>query len=118
MGIEELRACEYWTEREGRAAVALWRKSGMPLGSWARSVGLTASRVAYWRGLSARRPSSGATKKAAALAVTLAPVSIVGAAPHGALTIELRSGRAIRVEGDFDDATLARVIAIAERVSC
>lgn len=116
MGIEELRACAYWTEREGRAAVALWRKSGMPLGTWARSVGLTVSRVAYWRGLGSRRPAP--TTSAAALAVTLTPVTVVGSAPRGLLTIELRSGRAIKVEGDVDDAVLARVITVAERAPC
>lgn len=116
MGIEELRACEYWTEREGRAAVELWRRSGMPLQTWARSVGLTASRVAYWRGLGSRRPAG--TTTAAALAVTLAPVTVVGSVPRGVLTIELRSGRAIKVEGDVDDTVLARVITIAERAPC
>jgi len=117
MDIETLRACEYWTEREGRAAVALWRKSGMAPGPWARSVGLSASRLAYWRKRAERR-SEARSSTAAALAITLAPVSVVEATSRGAITIELRSGRAIRIEGDFDDATLTRVIAIAERAPC
>lgn len=107
MGIEELRASAYWTEREGRAAIALWKRSGESLARWARSSGLSRSRIAYWaERLGGAPPSSSA--------ITLAPVTVISA-PRGALTIELRSGRAVRVEGDFDDATLARVIGIAER---
>lgn len=104
MGIEELRASAYWTEREGRAAVALWRRSGEPMASWARRTGLSGSRLSYW----ARRSAGAGT------GIALAPVTVV-ATPTGALVIELRSGRAVRVEGAFDDDTLARVIAIAER---
>jgi hypothetical protein len=106
MGIEELRASGYWTEREGRAAVALWKRSGETLATWARSNGLSRTRLSYWTSrLEQRSPS-----------LTLAPVAVLAAsAARGALTIELRSGRAVRVEGEFDDAALARVIAIAER---
>ncbi len=123
MGIEELRACEYWTAREGRAAVGLWRKSGLPLRTWARAVDLRASRVAYWHkrlGAPRRRPSTPeSATSATALALTLAPVAVLGTErPRGRLTLELRSGRAIRIEGELDEATLARVIAIAEHAPC
>lgn len=108
MNIEQLRACTYWTDREGRAAVALWRQSGEPLSKWARSVGLLRTRLAYW----ARRiPVRGARPSR----VALVPVSVVSSAPRGSLTIELRSGRAVRIDGEVDDAVLARVIAVLER---
>jgi hypothetical protein len=107
MGIEELRACAYWTEREGRAAIGLWRRSGKPLAAWARSVGLSRSRLAYWSARLEAPPSSSV--------VALAPVAVVTASARGAITIELRSGRAVHIEGAFEDETLARVIAIAER---
>lgn len=107
MGIEELRACAYWTEREGRAAVGLWRRSGKPLAAWARSVGLSRSRLGYWSARLSASPSSSV--------VALAPVAVVSSPARGSITIELRSGRAIQVEGAFDDEVLARVIAIAER---
>lgn len=48
--------------------------------------------------------------------MTLAPVTVIDRRPR-AIVIELLCGRAVRVEGDFDDALLARVIAAAER-SC
>ncbi len=117
MDIEALRACEYWTEREGRAALALWRRSKMELAPWARSVGLSASRLSYWRKRS-ESPSSERSATADAIAITLAPVTVLAATSRGTITLELRSGRAVRIEGDFDDATLTRVIAIAERAPC
>lgn len=112
MGIEELRACAYWTESEGRAAIALWRRSGEPRATFARRSGLGRTRLDYW----SRRV--GPEGERAAAAITLAPVTVLPSPTRGAITIELRSGRAVRVEGDFDDATLARVIAIAEREGC
>src|SRR5437879_223444 len=101
MGNEELRASGYWTEREGRAAVALWKRSGETLAAWARSSGLSRSRLSYWASRIEQPTSS---------PLTLAPVAVLAtSAARGALTIELRSGRAVRVEGEFDDAALARV---------
>ena len=108
MGINELRVCGYWGEREGRAAVALWRRSGEPLATFARRAGFARSRLSYW----ARRIASAA-------APSFAPVTILAAAARSsAISIELRSGRIVRVEGDVDDATLERVILVAERAGC
>lgn len=111
MDIDALRACEYWTEREGRAAVALWRSSGLSAKAFARSVGLAPARLAYWR---CRVEAAAGTMTVAPM--TLAPVTVIDRRPR-AIVIELLCGRAVRVEGDFDDALLARVIAAAER-SC
>jgi len=112
MGIDDLRHSRYWTKREGRAALSLWRASGEPLATFAHGAGLSRTRLEYWaKQLGTRRPS-------AAIDVKLAPVTIVAPAPRGAITIELRSGRVVRIEGDVDDALLARVIVIAERAGC
>jgi hypothetical protein len=108
MDIDQLRETPYWTDREGRAAVALWRRSGEPLASWARSVGLARTRLAYWVQRIGARPVGSS--------IALAPVAVMSAAPRSSLTVELRSGRAVRIDGDVDDLVLARVIAVAERV--
>ena len=109
MGIEELCANAYWTDLEGRAAIALWRRSGEPLAKFARGAGLSRSRLAYWRERLSSSPQTDETP------ITFAPVTVLPSASRGALVVELRSGRAVRIEGEFDDASLARVIAIAER---
>ena len=110
MGINELRACRYWGEREGRAALALWKRSSEPLAVFARRIGIERSRLAYW----AQR-----TGDARSVTPAFAPVAILAAAgARGVLSVELRSGRVIRIEGEFDDALLERVIVIAERAGC
>ena len=106
MDIEDLRACAYWTEREGRAALSLWRRSGLSLTKFTHRERLSRTRLAYWRSR-LRSASSPPT-------LTLAPVTVI-ASRRGVIVIELLSGRVVRVEGDVDDAVLARVIAVAER---
>ena len=104
MDIEDLRACAYWTEHEGRAALSLWRRSRLSLTKFTHRERLSRTRLAYWR---SRLDSTSPT-------LTLAPVTVIASRP-GVIVIELLSGRVVRVEGDVDDAVLARVIAIAER---
>jgi hypothetical protein len=108
MDITELRARGYWGEAEGRAAVALWRRSGKPLATFARRAGLARSRLTYW----ARRVGDVA-------APSFVPVTILASsAKRGSISVELRSGRIVRVDGDVDDVMLERVILIAERAGC
>ncbi len=108
MDIEDLKRSSYWSEREGRRAIELWRASGLPLLEFATRTGLRRQRLEYWR----KRVSS-PSRPAAATALALAPVTVLTST--SAITIELRSGRAVRLEGDFVDDVLERVIAIAER---
>ena len=107
MGIEDICASRYWSEEEGRQAVALWRKSGEPLAAFAARTGLRRSRLRYW----AERCDS-----ATSTGVVLAPVTVLPARPVGSsISIELLSGRVIKIGSDVDDDLLARVIQVAER---
>ncbi|MDQ3033391.1 MAG: hypothetical protein M3Y87_13310 [Myxococcota bacterium] len=103
MGLEDLRAIPYWSEVEGRRAVELWRKSGASLRAFAARTGVPAARFSYWR-----------KRLGAATQNTLAPVTVIPARRANALSIELRSGRAIRIDGGFDDDVPERAITIAE----
>lgn len=105
MGIDELRACGFWSEREGRAALALLRRSGLSATAFARREGLSRTRLLYWR----------SRIEADSAPLALAPVTVIEARRAGTVTIECLSGRVVRIEGDVDDALLARVIAAAER---
>lgn len=110
MEIEDLKRSSYWSEGEGRCAIELWRSSGLTLGEFATQTGLRRNRLDYWRErLSQAAPSSTST------ALAIAPVTVVQRRAPSAITVELRSGRTVRLEGDFDDDVLERVIAIAER---
>jgi hypothetical protein len=110
MSIEELRASRYWSEEEGRHAVALWRKSGEPLAAFASRTGLRRARLRYWADRCDAATSTG---------IVLAPVTVLPASRAASpITIELLSGRAIKISGDVDDGLLARVIEVAERAGC
>ena len=108
MDIEALRARVYWSEADGRRVVELWQASGQSLAVFCKESGIRRTRIAYW-----------VSRVSSATALTLATVTV--AAPHAtrassrAIAIELRSGRVIRIEGDFDDAQLERAIVVAER---
>jgi hypothetical protein len=109
MEIEELKRSAYWSEREGQRAIELWRASGVSLAEFAARTGLHPKRLEYWR----KRTSAALAAPASASA--LMEVTVLPRIASSAITIELRSGRAVRVEGDFADEVLERVIAIAER---
>ena len=107
MSIERLRASKYWSKGDGLRAVELWRASGESLTAFTRRTGLRRTRVAYW-----------ASRSSSPTAFALATVTVAPPRRASGITIELRSGRAIRVEGDFDDALLERAIIAAERAAC
>jgi len=112
MSMKDLLAKQYWSEREGRAAVALWRQSGLSPSKFCARTGLRHARLTYWS-----RRIAGATGRTGT-AITLVPVTVVPARRGGSIAIELLSGRTIRIEDDVDDALLARVIAVAEQAGC
>lgn len=108
MEIEDLKRSSYWSEPEGRRAIELWSASGLTLLEFAARTGLRRQRLEYWR----KRVSS-SSPAAAATALALAPVTVLPRISPSAITVELRSGRAVRLEGDFADDLLERVIPCA-----
>jgi hypothetical protein len=111
MAIDALWTKRYWSEAEGRRAAGLWRKSGLPIAVFAARVGVSRGRLQYWISERDGRPAGGA-------AIELTPVAVVSRSTPSAISIELRSGRCVQIDGDFDDALLERVIVIAERAGC
>jgi hypothetical protein len=109
MSIERLRASKYWSKSDGLRAVELWRASGESLSAFTKATGLRRTRLAYWLSRSSLSASP---------AFALASVTVTALSRASGITIELRGGRAIRVDGDFDDALLERVIVVAERAGC
>ena len=63
-----------WTKAEARQVLAAWRKSGLPLGAFARERGVGAERLRWWR----KRLSEPAAvkRKKKATAVRLVPASV------------------------------------------
>ena len=78
-----------WTKAEARQALAEWKKSGLPLGTFARGRGIGAERLRWWRKrLSQTVPVK---RKKTAAAVRLVPAMIDGpladVGPEAAVTI-------------------------------
>jgi transposase-like protein len=63
---------ERWSEAEGRAAVELWRASGLSMSAFAREHGLNTQRIAWWK----RRLEDDVRDETAGVA--LAPVVVTG----------------------------------------
>lgn len=63
-----------WTKAEARQVLAAWKKSGLPLGTFARERGVGAERLRWWR----KRLSETATvkRKKRAVPVRLVPAAI------------------------------------------
>lgn len=111
MGIGRLAAARYWSEAEGRAAVAAYEGSELTKEAFEDAHGIKARRIEYWT----RRLLAGRTPRSA---MTLAPVTVIASPPGSELAVELRSGRVVRVRGEVDEMQLARVIRAAEREGC
>jgi hypothetical protein len=65
-----------WTKAEARQALAAWKKSGLPLGTFARERGIGAERLRWWRKRLSETAPVKRKKKAAA--VRLVPAMIDG----------------------------------------
>jgi len=93
---------ERWTEEQARRALQAWEQSGESGAAYARSIGIVAQRLYWWR----RRLSNRAAP------TTLVPVAVRGvaqASPSGVVT----TPPGIRIEvHDVDSATAGWVRAV------
>ena len=93
-----------WTEVEGRAAVAAWRKSGLRASEFARRQGINVQRLHWWR---KRLPEEEA--------VELVPVELDEVRRGEPVLVMLRSGHMLKVGRNFDEEAFARVVAVLEQ---
>jgi transposase-like protein len=63
-----------WTREDGQRVVAAWRKSGLGLASFARTQGIGADRVRYWRNALAGEEQGGKVGQAQARPISVLPV--------------------------------------------
>lgn len=90
-------------EDHARELLSAWRASGVPLAVFCRDRGLSYSSVYRWRRLlDAKVPA-------------LLEVKVVQAPSAATYEVVVGGGRAVRVTQDFDDDTLARLLAVLER---
>lgn len=110
-------------QRQGRAVwaerVRRWRESGLTGREFAAQLGVNANTLAYWRyrlgseqdGPQGRCAKSGAVAPLQFVELVSAPAAAGG---DDRFEIGLADGRVVRVPPRFEDATLRRLLAIAE----
>lgn len=110
-----MRAKAKLTAVEARGHLEAWRRSGWTLTAYARSVGMSFQRLHRWRRkLGGTRGRTG---------TGFVPVRIVEAeeeASGGEAGFELvsRSGLRLRLEREFDEAGLERLLRVMGRAGC
>lgn len=94
------RRWRQWREPDARKALAAWKRSGLGLDAFARSVGVSPSRLRNWqRRLMDDEPS-----------VRFVPVAHLPAAPASVLEFTVR-GVVLRAREDLAEDRLARIVA-------
>ena len=101
-----------WSEHEARGVLSAWRKSGLPLETFAKERGLVPQRIRNWRNKLEGREG----EPSKAVVAALLPVQVTGPKRGEPVAVYLRSGHVIRVGRGFDEEAFARVLAILEGV--
>ncbi len=105
-------AHRHWSEVEARAVLEAWRRSGLPLETFAKQRGFVPQRLRWWRDKLA-----GVAKTAAIAATpTLLPVRVRAESSRRGepVTVLLRTGHMVKVAHGFDEEAFARVVALLE----
>ena len=101
------RGWQQWTEREGRAALDELARSGVSLSRFAKTTGVSTTRLAYWKG------RLGPVTEPAFVQVELPRRDSVSTGRH----FEVVAGRVVvRVREDIDLDQLARIVEALDRV--
>ena len=103
-----------WSEHEARGVLSAWRKSGLPLDTFAKERGLIPQRIRFWRSKLEGKTAAAPTPSP----VSLLPVHVtqqVAPAKRGEpVAVYLRSGHVVKVGRGFDEEAFARVVALLE----
>jgi hypothetical protein len=82
-----------WTIVEARRVVSAWRRSGLPLGEFARRYGVQAQRMRLW----SRRVALAPQQRAPVPAATLVPVTVRQSVVEAAVVVRLPTGVAVEI---------------------
>ena len=104
-----------WGEKDARAVLKAWRRSGLSVHAFAHSVGLDAQRLFWWR---KRLENAGdllppRTEQKPTSSLTLIPTTVVSTARCASVTVRLPRGARIEVA----DPALVSPAWIAELVA-
>jgi hypothetical protein len=103
-----------WTEVEARGVLEALKRSGLSIEKFARSRGLVAQRLYWWKKKLGIRAD-----KSMGTAPALLPVRVTESRTEARrgepVTVLLRSGHILKVGRDFDEIAFARVVELLER---
>ena len=103
---------DYWSEAEGRLAVAAWRASGESAVRFGEHHGLSARRLRWWGLRLGKIATLAPTKASASSAVELVPIRVIQRDDRDE-PIEIAVGEfKIRVRRGADPATLRTVVEV------
>jgi len=114
--VGRLKQSCYWREQDGRAVIEAWRRSGLPLATFARQHGLGATRVRWWRNRLDERAPQPPSAPVGLIPVTVVGTSIAVTKPP-TMEIVLASGHVVRVRDDFNAEALVKLVRVLE-TSC
>lgn len=111
-----------WRENDARRVLKAWGRSGLSASAFARSIGVDAQRLLWWR----KRLEIGAEELRAlddgspqTSALTLIPTTVVSSTPSTSVTVRLP--RAVRLDiadpGQVSPAWIAELLAEIRRVA-
>lgn len=109
--LQALAANRYWGEAEGREALARLAASGLSMAGFSRVTGITARRLAWWRGRGAVEPAG---------KIEFVPVEVARptrAASDGVMEVVIGDVR-IRVGPGFDADALRRLLSVVAEPAC
>ncbi|MGH6629279.1 MAG: IS66 family insertion sequence element accessory protein TnpA [Burkholderiales bacterium] len=113
-------------EEHWRRVLARWEQSGLTRAAFCRRDGIQESALSWWaRELSERSRSRRGVRKASqpkrAQRPAFVPVRVIQAVPRpsaSAVEVVTRGGLIVRLQPDFDPATLRKVLAALEGQPC
>ncbi len=109
--LKALAANRYWGEVDGRAALDGLAASGLSMAAFSRATGITARRLAWWRGRVAAEPAG---------KIEFVPVEVARPArpaSDGVMEIAIGDVR-IRVGPGFEAEALRRLLAVVAEPAC
>ncbi len=111
-----------WTAADAKRELTAWRASGKTQAAFALERGYSERRLWRWggrlraRGWDATKAAGGKTALVPVRVVDTRPVAATLTAVAGAaIEVELRNGVLLRVQADFDDRALQRVVDVVGR---
>jgi hypothetical protein len=111
--LRELAAGRYWSEADGRAALAAFEASGLTRAAFRRETGISTQRLKWWR------QRLGATSESIGR-IEFVPVEVAPCATTGDdATMEIVLGKVrVRVGPGFEPGALRRLLEVLAEPAC